>query len=77
MHIVFAQKKKTYQTTFHCSENARFVSIEEAHLIPLRTPMVLFDNRELKLNQEKEREEKRKRRERRKQRQVGSIVIRC
>lgn len=36
------------------------MSIEEAHLNPLRTK-VLFDNRELKLNQEKEREEKRKR----------------
>lgn len=52
--------KNPYQTTFNGSENARFVSIEEAHLNPLRTK-VLFDNRELKLNQEKEREEKRKR----------------
>lgn len=52
------------------------MSIEEAHLIPLRTPMVPFSNSELKLKQEKEREGQRKRRGRRKERKVGPFVIR-
>lgn len=35
--------KTAYQRTFNCSENARFLSVEEAYLVPLiRTPMVLF-----------------------------------
>lgn len=75
MHIVFSQKN-TYQATFNCSESARFVSIEEAHRIPLRTPMDHFDNSELKLKQKKEREGQSKRRGRRKERKVGPFVIR-
>lgn len=68
--------KNTYQATFNCRESARFVSIEEDHLVPLRTPMVHFDNSELKLKQKKEREGQRKRRGRRKERKEGPFVTR-